>query len=53
MLLSVVSNVVHDLASSPAHPPGDVVDLFVWREGAEAFVEDARGDEPGSRSCCR
>ena len=37
---------VADDSLSPASPLGDSVDVFVRREDAERFVEEARGDEP-------
>jgi hypothetical protein len=42
----VVVYAVLEVRSSPDHPIGDAVDVFVRREDAERFVEDVRRDDP-------
>jgi len=37
---------VIDLHSSPDHPLGDALEVFVRRENAKRFIEEVRGDDP-------
>jgi hypothetical protein len=37
---------VIDERSSPDHPLGDSIEVFVLRENAERFIEEVRGDDP-------
>ena len=36
---------IRDLSTSPEHPLGEFVDVFIRREDAERFIEEVRGDE--------
>ena len=44
---------VIDERSSPDHPLGDAIEVFVRREDAERFIEDVRGDDPELASYLR
>jgi hypothetical protein len=35
-----------DGLSSPVHPLGEAVEVFIRREDAERFIEEVRGDDP-------
>ena len=35
-----------DIRSSPDHPLGDAIEVFVCREDAERFIEEVRRDDP-------
>ena len=41
----IVYAVVDD-ALSPTFPLGDSLEVFIWRQDAERFVEEVRGDDP-------
>jgi hypothetical protein len=42
----VIVFAIIDLRSSPDRPLGDAVETFVWREDAERFIDEVRGDDP-------
>ena len=37
---------VVDETISPTSPLGDAVDVFLWREDAQRFIEEIAGDDP-------
>ncbi len=37
---------VVDETISPTSPLGDAIDVFLWREDAERFIEEIDGDDP-------
>ena len=43
--IGIVCAIVDD-ALSPDFPLGVELEVFVWREDAERFIEEVRGDEP-------
>ena len=43
--IGIVYAVVDD-ALSPDFPLGVELEVFIWREDAERFIEEVRGDEP-------
>jgi hypothetical protein len=49
----VIVFAIIDLRSSLDHPLGDAVETFVWREDAERFIEEVRGDDPELASYLR
>ena len=37
---------IRDLSLSPSSPLGEALDVFIWREDAERFIEEVERDEP-------
>jgi hypothetical protein len=37
---------IRDLSLSPSTPLREAVDVFIWREDAERFIEEVERDEP-------
>jgi hypothetical protein len=35
-----------ELRSSPEHPLGEAIEVFIRREDADRFIDEVRGDEP-------
>jgi hypothetical protein len=42
----VIAYAVVDDLSSPEHPVGEAVEVFIRREDAERFIDEVRGNEP-------
>ena len=53
MIRAMIVYAIIDLRSSPDHPLGDAVEIFVCREDAERFIEEVRGDDPDLASFLR